>query len=111
MGRPCSFYGDKFHLTMQRFRCLAEYFTVTAEKLCVELMYNLDPVVNLANVKDDLGNTQSGFFFVKHPENGLVDAYLDLSTKACVPLAVTGCLGRASRTGRLSFRIVKRQKA
>jgi hypothetical protein len=31
-------YGDKFHLTMQKFRCLAEYFTVKAEKLCVELM-------------------------------------------------------------------------
>ncbi|OBT60212.1 hypothetical protein VE03_10258 [Pseudogymnoascus sp. 23342-1-I1] len=78
------FYGDKFHLTMQKFRCLAEYFTVTAEKLSVELMYDLDPVVNLANVKGDLGNTQSGFSFVKHPENGLVDAYLDLSTKACL---------------------------
>lgn len=46
-------------------------------------MYDLDPVVNLANVKDNLGNTQSGFSFVKHPENGLVDAYLDLLTKAC----------------------------
>jgi hypothetical protein len=46
-------------------------------------MYDLDPVVDLASVKDDLTNTRSGFSFVKHPDNGLVDAYLDLSVKAC----------------------------
>lgn len=46
-------------------------------------MYDLDPIVNLANVNDNFGNTQSGFSFVKHPNNRLVDAYLDLLTKAC----------------------------
>ena len=44
---------------MQKFRCLAEYFTVKAEKLCVELMYDLDPVVDLSSMKDDL-REQSG---------------------------------------------------
>lgn len=45
-------------------------------------MYDLDPVVDLASVKDDLTNTQSGFSFVKHPDNKLADAYLSLSVKA-----------------------------
>jgi hypothetical protein len=94
-------YGDKFHLTMQDFRGLAEYFTVHAEELCEELMYDLDPVVDLASVKDDLTNTRSGFSFVKHPDNGLVDAYLDLSVKAC-----TTRRKRLSRQGRWDWEAI-----
>jgi hypothetical protein len=94
-------YGDKFHLTMQDFCGLAEYFTVQAEELCEELMYDLDPVVDLASVKDDLTNTRSGFSFVKHPDNGLVDAYLDLSVKAC-----TTRRKRLSREGRWDWEAI-----
>lgn len=46
-------------------------------------MFELHPVVDLANVKDDLINTQYGYSFVQHPANKLADACLDLATKAC----------------------------
>jgi hypothetical protein len=95
------FYRDEFHLTMQDFRGLAEYFTVQAKQLCEELMYNLNPVVDLANVKDDLTNTRSGFFFVKHLDNRLVNVYLDLLVKACIT-----CYKRLSQEGRWDWEAI-----
>jgi hypothetical protein len=76
-------YGDDFSLTMESFRGLAEHFLTKAEELCDDLMFGLDPLIDLAKVKDDLTNTKYGFSFVQHPANKLTDAYLDLSTKAC----------------------------
>jgi hypothetical protein len=76
-------YGDDFSLTMESFRGLAEHFLVKAEELCDDLMFGLNPVIDLAKVKDDLTNTHYGFSFVQHPVNKLADAYLDLSAKAC----------------------------
>ncbi|KIM98206.1 hypothetical protein OIDMADRAFT_71485, partial [Oidiodendron maius Zn] len=68
---------------MKEFRCLAEYFTVQAEELCEELIFDLNPSIELASIKDDLSNTRYGFSFVNYPDNKLVDAYLDLTAKAC----------------------------
>jgi hypothetical protein len=77
-------YGDEFSLTMVSFRQLAEHFLSKAEALCDDLMFGLDPVIDLTKVKDDLTNTQYGFSFIQHPDNNkLADAYLDLSAKAC----------------------------
>ncbi len=68
---------------MESFRGLAEHFLTKAEELCDDLMFGLDPVIDLANIKDDLSNTQYGFSFIQHPANKLTDAYLTLSTNAC----------------------------
>lgn len=57
-------YGDDFSLTMERFRGLAEHFLTETEALCDGLMFGLDPVTDLAKVKDDLTDTQYGFSFV-----------------------------------------------
>ncbi|KAK5292262.1 hypothetical protein LTR16_001987 [Cryomyces antarcticus] len=76
-------YGDSFSLTVQDFCSLVKHFLSTAEELCNSLMFDLDPVIDLAKLKDDMTNVQSGFSFVQHPDNGLADAYLDLSAKAC----------------------------
>ena len=50
-------YGDDFSLTMESFRGLAEHFLTKAEELCDDLMFGLNPVIDLAKVKDDLTNT------------------------------------------------------
>jgi hypothetical protein len=68
---------------MTKFRGLAEHFIVNAEGLCDELMFGLDPQIDLGLVKDDMTNAQGGFSFIQHPDNGLSKAYLDLSIKAC----------------------------
>jgi hypothetical protein len=67
---------------MDKFRELPEYFTSRAEELCGSLMYGLEPDIDLASVKDDLANSQSGYCFVKHPANGLESAYKELLIRA-----------------------------
>lgn len=76
-------YGEDFSLTMTNFRRLAKHFLLKAEELCRELMFGLSPDIDLSRVKDSMTNAQYGFSFVQHTDNRLVDAYLDLSTKAC----------------------------
>jgi hypothetical protein len=77
------FYNDDFILTMPQYRTLAKHFISKAAELCAELMFDLRPDINLAAVKDDMANTQCGFSFVQHPENGIAEAYLELSARAC----------------------------
>ncbi|KAH8749809.1 hypothetical protein BGZ57DRAFT_1019545 [Hyaloscypha finlandica] len=77
------FYGDDFSLTMDGFRSLAKHFLLKAEELCEGLMFDLKPAIDLAKVKDDMTNVQSGFSFVQHSKNGLTNAYLELSRRAC----------------------------
>ncbi|RBA11859.1 hypothetical protein FPRO05_14175 [Fusarium proliferatum] len=69
-------------LTMDKFCELPEYFTSRAEELCGSLMYGLEPEIDLASVKDDMANSQSGYCFVKHPANGLESAYKELLIRA-----------------------------
>ena len=77
------FYGDEFSLTMEAFRSLAEHFFLKAEKLCGDLMFDLNPDIDLSKVRDDMTNDKCGFSFVQHPGNRFADAYLELSMKAC----------------------------
>jgi hypothetical protein len=77
------FYGDEFSVTMSRFRGLVEYFLSQAEVLCTSLLFGLNSAVDLTQVKDDMTNTQAGFSFIQHPDNGLAYAHLKLSTQAC----------------------------
>ncbi|PCD22310.1 hypothetical protein AU210_016099 [Fusarium oxysporum f. sp. radicis-cucumerinum] len=69
-------------LTMDKFRELPGYFTSRAEELCGSLMFGLEPEIDLASVKDDLANSQSGYCFIKHPANGLESAYKELLIRA-----------------------------
>ncbi|KAK2684922.1 hypothetical protein QWA68_016528 [Fusarium oxysporum] len=74
--------NGSLQLTMEKFRELPEYFTSRAEELCGSLMYGLEPEIDLASVKDDMANSQSGYCFVKHPANGLESAYKELLIRA-----------------------------
>ena len=75
-------YGDDFTLTMESFRGLAEHFLIKAKRLCDNLMFSVNPVIDLLKVKDNLINTQYSFSFIQYPANKLANAYLNLLTKA-----------------------------
>ncbi|KAL6789482.1 hypothetical protein GGI42DRAFT_347252 [Trichoderma sp. SZMC 28013] len=77
-------YGDHFQLSMGQFRLLPDYVIEQARRLCNELMFGLEPVVDLSNIKDELTNSQKGFSFVTNPQNNLREAYLDLLQQAYV---------------------------
>lgn len=67
---------------MQGFQDLARHFLPNAKDLCKDLMFGLMPAVDLAKVKDDLSNVQSGFSFIQHLGNCIAKLYLELSRKA-----------------------------
>ncbi|RKK62815.1 hypothetical protein BFJ69_g16984 [Fusarium oxysporum] len=75
--------GDEISVSMGQFRLLPEYFIREANRLCSEMMFDWDPAIDLAQVKDDMTNNAKGFSFVLHPDNKLPKAYLDLCDRAC----------------------------
>ncbi|KAL5379583.1 hypothetical protein PMIN06_011322 [Paraphaeosphaeria minitans] len=68
---------------MDGFRSFVNFFLDEAEQLCRELMFDVLPPVDFSRVKDEIGNANQGFSFVRHSGNYLSDAYLELSTRAC----------------------------
>ncbi|EXL65481.1 hypothetical protein FOPG_18291 [Fusarium oxysporum f. sp. conglutinans race 2 54008] len=76
-GQAVSF-GDKISISMGQFRRLPEHFIKEAARLCNEMMFSWDPVINLSNITDDMTNNKEGFSFVLHPKNKLDTAYLEL---------------------------------
>ncbi|KAH6871920.1 hypothetical protein B0T10DRAFT_553252 [Thelonectria olida] len=64
-------------------------------------LHNSKASVNLAEVKDDMTNTENDFSFIKHPENNLQDAYLELCERAC-----TARRDSLSRRGRWNWQAV-----
>ncbi|KAF5261492.1 hypothetical protein FOXYS1_7818, partial [Fusarium oxysporum] len=80
-------HGDLLTISIGSFRQLPQALLGEASRLCAELMYDWQPPLDLTSIKDDLTNTTHGFSFVTHPRNGLVDAYLKLSLKACTSLS------------------------
>lgn len=76
-------YDDRLTITMAQFRALPGVALGEAERLCNELLYEFQPKVDLGSIKDSLTNRQHGYSFVTHPENGLREAYMELSFKAC----------------------------
>jgi hypothetical protein len=74
---------DNVSITLQQFRTFAHEILAQAELVCARLMYDWKPRVSLKSIKDDLRNTTNGFSFVQHPGNDLVEAYLQLSARAC----------------------------
>ncbi|KAK1957240.1 hypothetical protein LY78DRAFT_563547, partial [Colletotrichum sublineola] len=49
-----------------------------------QLMYGWHPVFDLSKTKDRMANTYQGYSFVSDLANGLWEAYLDLSQRACL---------------------------
>ncbi|KAJ0139660.1 hypothetical protein HZ326_17414 [Fusarium oxysporum f. sp. albedinis] len=88
-------YRDDIAVHMEQFRRLPKALLARAESLCEQLMYGWKPLCDLSSVKDDMANTTHGFSFVNHPKNGLAEAYLELSLKAC-----TSQVNPLSRKGR-----------
>jgi hypothetical protein len=80
-------HGDALTISMDCFRQLPQVLLGEAGRLCAELMYDWQPSLDLTSIKDDLTNTTHGFSFVTHPRNGLGEAYLKLSFKACTSLS------------------------
>ncbi|KAH6974915.1 hypothetical protein EDB80DRAFT_757801 [Ilyonectria destructans] len=76
-------YGDSFRVSITEFRLLGNYITQQAETLYTELIYNWDPVINLAKIKNDITNTEKSFLFMLYSDNHLEDAHLALCERVC----------------------------
>ncbi|KAH6874606.1 hypothetical protein B0T10DRAFT_541130 [Thelonectria olida] len=92
---------DNFRISMAEFRLLSDYIIEQTTRLCYELMFDWEASVNLAEVKDDMTNTENDFSFIKHPENNLQHAYLELCERAC-----TARRDSFSRRGRWNWQAV-----
>jgi hypothetical protein len=86
---------DNGRLSMHQFRSVAQDVLQTAIAAVNRLMYDWDPVCNLATIKDQMANTSRGYSFVSEPANSLSEAYLDLSQRA----SLAGIDGLLSRDG------------
>src|ERR1700722_4647402 len=64
-------------------------------------MFGLKPAIDLAKVKDDLLNVQSGFSFIQHPKNCIANVYLELLRKAC-----TNCGNGLFQKGRWDWKAI-----
>ena len=69
-------------LTMDNFRLLQGHFIRQASDICHQLMFAFEPVMDLANIRDDMTNSTAGYSFVIDPANSLQGAYLELVTRA-----------------------------
>ncbi|KAF4473733.1 ATP-dependent DNA helicase tlh1 [Colletotrichum fructicola Nara gc5] len=75
---------DDGRLSLQQFRSLAHKMVETVAAAVERLMYGWHPVFDLSKTKDRMVNTHQGYSFVSEPANGLQEAYLDLSQRACL---------------------------
>lgn len=69
-------YGDSFSLTMKEFQRLSRHFIDRAGKLCHDLMFDLDPFVDLDRTRDNMSNNETDFSFVSHPANKMALVYI-----------------------------------
>jgi hypothetical protein len=51
---------------------------------CDRLMYGWSPSIDISTLRDVLSDISYGYSFVTDPANGLTDAYLELSRRACL---------------------------
>ncbi|KAL7940767.1 hypothetical protein V8C42DRAFT_361765 [Trichoderma barbatum] len=96
---------------MGQFRLLPDYFIKQATRLCDELMFGLEPVVNLSNIKDELTNSQKGFSFVTNPQNNLDEAYLELFKQACATPQKENLSRRGQWNWQAVFKYIKKEEA
>jgi hypothetical protein len=86
---------------MSQCRDLSRQLIQEAESLCDELMYGLEPTINLGSIKDDMTNKQQGYSFVSDLANNLHHAYLELCHQAC-----TAVHGSLSHKGHWKWKVV-----
>ncbi|KAK2036071.1 hypothetical protein LZ31DRAFT_589514 [Colletotrichum somersetense] len=75
---------DDGRLSLQQFRSLAQDMARDTASAVDRLMYGWNPVFDLSKTKDRMANTHQGYSFISEPANGLQEAYLDLSQRACL---------------------------
>jgi hypothetical protein len=76
-------WGQGVEVSMGQFRSLTEYLIKEVNRLCNDLMFGLEPDIDLAKIRDDLANSDNGYSFVTYPKNKLTSAYLDPFQRAC----------------------------
>ncbi|KAJ9633674.1 hypothetical protein H2199_009286 [Coniosporium tulheliwenetii] len=101
-------YHNTF-MTITQFKEFTHRLLASAEALVQKLMYDWLPEVDLGKLKDELCNTRRGFSFVSHPENGLTNAFLQLSTRACMDRA-DGLLSDNQWNRAAVFRYLRRKE-
>ncbi|WAO94382.1 Hypothetical protein NCS54_01196300 [Fusarium falciforme] len=87
-------WGQATEVSMGQFRSLSAYLIREANRLCNDLMFGLEPDIDLLKIKDNMANCDKGYSFVTDPRNELTSAYLDLLRRACT--ARSGCLSRGN---------------
>ncbi|PVH94161.1 hypothetical protein DM02DRAFT_200271 [Periconia macrospinosa] len=75
---------DDFCLSMAQFRQIGYSALESAASSCNRLMYGWQPRCDLEQIRDRLSNNAEGYSFVSDPANGLLEAYLELSRRACL---------------------------
>jgi hypothetical protein len=103
-------YRDDIAVHMEQFRRLPKVLLARTEALCEQLMYRWKPPCDLSSIKDDMANTTHGFSFVSHPKNGLGEAYLELSLKACTSQA-DSLLHKGRWNQKAIFEYLKKEEA
>jgi Orsellinic acid/F9775 biosynthesis cluster protein D len=79
---------DGLRLSMAQFRQISHSALESATRSCDRLMYDWHPPpYRLDEVRDVLSKSTEGYSFVSDTKNGLSDAYLGLSERACLAAA------------------------
>jgi len=71
-------------LTMTQFREIGRGALKHAASCCDRLMYHWSPSCDISSLRDKLSDMSYGYSFVTDSANGLTDAYLELSRRACL---------------------------
>jgi hypothetical protein len=71
-------------MTMDQFRKISHDTIDCATAVCRQMMYEWCPESDLTRIRDRLSDTTLGYSFVADPANGLGEAYLELSRRACL---------------------------
>jgi hypothetical protein len=69
---------------MPQFREIRRGALKHAISCCERLMYHWSPPCEISSLRDALSDMSYGYSFVTDPANGLTDAYLELSRRACL---------------------------
>ncbi|KAK5202629.1 hypothetical protein LTR41_011624 [Exophiala xenobiotica] len=74
---------DQQTYTITLFRKLSQQALDMASQRTQRLMYNWQPEMDLGQIRDRFTNLEEGYSFLVEPHNGLREAYLLLSDRAC----------------------------
>lgn len=57
-------WGQEAEVSMGQFRSLAAHLIREANRLCKDLMFGLEPDIDLLKIKDNMANRDKGYSFV-----------------------------------------------